>query len=316
MQVEVIDDDDFRTGRATVIPVAEVQVVRTSSSSPGPEKSISGTMRNSASAMASSLRTSGTTALNAMSSAGDSLIKAGNDGLAALSLDDEAIAAAAKIQAIYRGNIERAQVQSQLLYKRMAKTGQLFNINFLGSPVSSTIKSSLDVGSPPGASIYERTRDFILAKMVTLSPLFLVISVIGAIGVVGFGLFLLVLLFPVNFGLQMGDFTTYLYPECNSSAYNASLVLSHTKPNYPPRIVGVGLDIMDFGLPHYVSYECTLAQRWFNLCIKCGDARPRPTNSPDAHPPDAPAQGGAPCPIYWRPPTTPPRAQHAHRPAC
>ena len=201
----------------------------------------------------------------AIDKASDKLIL---DGLAMVGLDAEAAAAAAKIQAIYRGNVERAQVQGQLMFRRMAKTGQMFNINFLGNPVSSTIKSSLDVGSPPGASIFERARDFILAWMVKLSPVFLMISILGGIGVVGFGLFLVILLFPVNFGIQMGDLTTYLHPECNSSAYNASLVLSHTKANYPPRIQGVGLDIMDFGMKHYVQYECNMAQVWFNYCIK------------------------------------------------
>lgn len=283
MQVEVHDDDDFRTGRATVVPAGDVQIVSSSSppsptakrENPIPAKNI----RNSASQAANLVRqgtqkvTKASTSflqqtvdtVKAIDKAGDKLIL---DGLATVGLDAEAAAAAAKIQAIYRGNVERAQVQGQLLFKRMAKTGQMFNINFLGSPVSNTIKSSLDVGSPPGASAFERARDFILAYMVRLSPFFLLISIIGGIGVVGFGLFLVILLFPVNFGVELGDLTTYIHPECNSSAYNTSLVLSHTKSNYPPRIIGVGLDIMDFGQKHYVQYECTMAQVWFNYCIK------------------------------------------------
>ena len=249
----------------TVVPSSSVRLSSTSVSESSTKKS---SVIKGAKTVASSLTRGASLGQKAFSSATSSITSLGNKGLQALTLDDEAAAAAATIQAIYRGNKERAMVQGKLLMKQMAKTGQLFNINFWGNPVSTTIKGSLDVGSPEDATCFERVRDFILAKMVLCSPYLLVVSALGALGLVCFGIFLLFLLFLVNFGVEAGDMTAYLYPECNSSAYNQSLVLSPTKPNYPPRIIGVGLDINTFGQPHYVQYYCTEAQKWFNICVK------------------------------------------------
>ena len=249
---------------ANIVAVEVVEI--TPSPTSGQNESNSG--RNSSSAVAS-LVSGATGSLGKGIGRSASIISQGTRSMSkSLVGDGEADKAAAYIQAVYRGNKDRALTGGKMILGQLLKARQLFNVNFWGNPVSTTIASSLDVGSPPDATLYERARDLWLSKMVTLSPIFMAISALGALGVLGFGLFILVLLFPVIFGIEMGGMSELLYPECNSSAYDSSLVLTETSHDKPPRIIGAGLQLMEYSEPHYVQFHCTLAQQWFNLCVK------------------------------------------------
>jgi len=174
-------------------------------------------------------------------------------------------AAAAKIQARFRGQKARNNLKDRAL--RL-----LFSFaSVWGSPTRGTLdRSFMDKAtSPPDASWFERVRDDWLALMVYFERSFMVVLFSGLIGLLCFGGLIAVLLFPLNFGVQVDYWSEYTNPACNISQYNQSLVLFEGSSMLPPRLDMPGMIMIGLeGEQNWVAHWCTPAQRWFNICVK------------------------------------------------
>ena len=94
------------------------------------------------------------------------------------------------------------------------------------------------------------------------------VVVVGAVLLILGLLFAAVLLFPVNWGFDMGALSEVTNPRCNLSQYNASDILFEGDSQYPPRVRTAGA-ITSYGIDkHWVDDWCTPAHRVFNMLIK------------------------------------------------
>lgn len=107
-----------------------------------------------------------------------------------------------------------------------------------------------------------------LAVMVYFENTLLLLTVTGALCLLGFGGLIAVLFIPISFDVEAGRWTEITNEKCNLSQYNASLILFEGDSQYPPRVDMPGM-IMRYGLVKYwVAHWCTPAQWWFNVCVK------------------------------------------------
>ena len=132
--------------------------------------------------------------------------------------------------------------------------------------VSAAPYNSEDVEAPDDTSVSSAVsllRDRILKGMLYCESLLFAIQIIGFAAVGIFGVYIVVLLFPVLGGVGVGLLTEGDNPACNISQYNASLIVYAGSSQYPPIVKGHAAN--DRG---YVADHCTHAQFWFNVSIK------------------------------------------------
>jgi len=130
---------------------------------------------------------------------------------------------------------------------------------FPGAPLIAGLKDSLQHGSPSDATCLERLRDDILLGMSKLDPLFMFLAFCGTVGVLGFGIFIVLLFLALMFGVSLGEWTRVHDGLC----YN----LTET-----PELADSGSSFPPMGVPllngHWVSTHCIPAQFYFMICVK------------------------------------------------
>ena len=177
--------------------------------------------------------------------------------------------AAAIIQKHTRGVITRTREVSKLVTAKSSAAVTKFKSIFVsghywGKPVHSSIKEALAINKE-GRSNYEYLRDEWLLLMLRVQPCLLVVCLAGMIGVVVAGLLLVVMLFPVQFGVDMGWMTELRHPYCNTSQFNETWILTDITSSYPPQVINIDVNVLG---KNYVAHYCTYAQTAFNNCIK------------------------------------------------
>ena len=177
--------------------------------------------------------------------------------------------AAAIIQKHTRGVITRTREVSKLVTAKSSAAVTKFKSIFVsghywGKPVHSSIKEALAINKE-GRSNYEYLRDEWLLLMLRVQPCLLVVCLAGMIGVVVAGLLLVVMLFPVQFGVDMGWMTELRHPYCNTSQFNETWILTDITSSYPPQVINIDVNVLG---KNYVAHYCTYAQAAFNNCIK------------------------------------------------
>ena len=179
-------------------------------------------------------------------------------------------AAAITIQSRFRGmNARRLMRDVGKVFVDSSK--QLFNwFTGWGAPIRAAFDNEEfgRISSPDDANFGERLRDRWMAYMVRSEKIFLIFAALFGIGLVGFFLFIVALMFPLNFGIKMGAMSEDVDGRCKLSQYDQSLILFEGDPQYPPRIKGAEGDASRIGMGDYVAYYCTPAQFWFNVCCK------------------------------------------------
>ncbi len=181
--------------------------------------------------------------------------------------------AAIKIQARVRG---RATRKGYLARKREALSKALFSMfSGWGSPVRGSVNAGDNYRiSPNDASWAERLRDRWLSKMASVEHELIILAAILGIALVAALVGVIVLFFPLNLGVSMGAMSEIVVAACNESQYNASWILERGTDSMPPRVDHPSVPTLDSwttqGLDggKYVSYYCTPAQWWFNICCK------------------------------------------------
>ena len=193
-------------------------------------------------------------------------------GVAAVNVTSSAGAAAVNVTAKATMATTAATAKAAKEATRQFKAG-FARLPIWGEPGATQISHDLN-GSQQGATTFEIFRDTVLKTMAAWEPLFAATAILCGIGLVGFGLLIVILLFPVQLGVSMGGMTELIDPACNVSQYNQTApagTYGHIEfrgsSQYPPRVRGVGT-ITEFGNAYYVAMACTNAQIWFNVCIK------------------------------------------------
>jgi len=164
---------------------------------------------------------------------------------------------------------------------------------FPGAPLIAGLKDSLQHGSPSDATCLERLRDDILLGMSKLDPLFMFLAFCGTVGVLGFGIFIVLLFLALMFGVSLGEWTrvhgtvrrhlarplrTRPATGCAALCLTAGVWPSHTADGLcynlteTPELADSGSSFPPMGVPllngHWVSTHCIPAQFYFMICVK------------------------------------------------
>eukprot|EP00322_Chrysochromulina_rotalis_P010242 CAMPEP_0115835362 /NCGR_PEP_ID=MMETSP0287-20121206/4155_1 /TAXON_ID=412157 /ORGANISM="Chrysochromulina rotalis, Strain UIO044" /LENGTH=450 /DNA_ID=CAMNT_0003288817 /DNA_START=60 /DNA_END=1412 /DNA_ORIENTATION=+ len=182
-------------------------------------------------------------------------------------------AAVIQIQARVRGRVAR----KGFLERQRAKLSRVLFSMFSGwgSPVRASVNSDESHRlSPADAGWIERVRDWWLASMASVEHWLIAVAAVLGIALVAALGGVVVLFFPLNLGVNLGSMSEIVVEACNESRYNESWVLAPGTDSMPPRVDHPSVPTVNGwtteGLEggKYVSFYCTPAQYWFNICCK------------------------------------------------
>ncbi len=152
---------------------------------------------------------------------------------------------------------------------RLAKSSQPARRAFPGAPCNASYNLVAEMGTPSDASGYERARDATLNFFVSMDTPFMVGAALSAIGIVVFGVLIVVAMFSVLFGLEVGRLTD-LFDECG----NCTLAKQEYIENHPTADVSMlecteaTFKTVDMVNDVPMQEVCTRGQQLFNFCIK------------------------------------------------
>ena len=124
------------------------------------------------------------------------------------------------------------------------------------------------MGTPQDADCAEQMRDRWLGWFVGLNQLFLVFAVISMVLVIGFGIWITILMFNVMFGVNfwgLGD----PFDECSETSAIAAYMERNPDANRSALVFEPATTDMAYFIngEWYVGH-CTVGQFWFGMCIK------------------------------------------------
>ena len=146
--------------------------------------------------------------------------------------------------------------------------------NGFGSPIRGSVVSlEMHRLSPADANCFERTRDRLLAAMAAAEFQLAIAAAVLGIGLVCALLGVIVLFFPLNFGVALGGLERTTVDACNESLYNASWIVTAGTTTFPPRVDHPSVPTLTKWTTtgtggKYVAYYCTPVQWWFNVLVK------------------------------------------------
>ena len=147
--------------------------------------------------------------------------------------------AATKIQARFRGRAVREGFLARHGFVHLERriTGLFSMFNGFGSPIRGSVVSlEMHRLSPADANCFERTRDRLLAAMAAAEFQLAIAAAVLGIGLVCALLGVIVLFFPLNFGVALGGLERTTVDACNESLYNASWIVTAGTTTFPPRV--------------------------------------------------------------------------------
>ena len=139
-----------------------------------------------------------------------------------------------------------------------------------GGPINASYAIAAAAGTPDDANWIERLRDDTLSFFVRQSPAFEFLASLAIIGIVAFGVLIVVALFPVVINLpKYGTNNPYFslnekYQRCEEDYLNTiGQVTTPGTSMMPPKVILFNSTVETWAAPH-----CTDAQKYFTMCIK------------------------------------------------